>query len=147
MATKRTKRFLSVSALTMVVAILALITRAGPALAGKAAIAPLVTGNCLQDIYSLSAKQKLSCTANDVRIAAVANVRHLDGTAFPACNLGESVSFLADFLVVTNSKSTRSNIGLYFGTAAQGTALTGACTDSIVAPQHRSGPSYLNSFP
>jgi hypothetical protein len=98
---------------------------------------PAAADNCLQNEFTASgATQKLSCTANDVRIAAVENVRHLDGSVFPACNLGETISFLADFLVVTSSKSSRSNIGLYFGTAAQGTALNGTCTDSIVAPQH-----------
>ncbi len=32
-------------------------------------------GNCLQDEFSLSAPQKLGCTAGDVKVAKVINVR------------------------------------------------------------------------
>jgi hypothetical protein len=111
--------------------------RASPASAGKTTIRALTPApNCLQDEFSLTATQKLSCTANDVRVAAVTNIRNTNGTPLPACNSGDTVSFLADFLVVTSSKSSRSNIGLYFGTAAQGTALTGTCTDAVIALPH-----------
>lgn len=37
----------------------------------SAAAAYVQNGNCLQDEYNLVNKQKLECTANDVRIAAV----------------------------------------------------------------------------
>jgi hypothetical protein len=130
-------RSFTLTFLTIAVALLFLM-RASPALAaGKTTIRALTPApNCLQDEFSLTATQKLNCTANDVRVAAVTNIRNTNGTPLPACNSGSTVNFLADFLVVTSSNSSRSNIGLYFGTAAQGTALTGTCTDAVIAPPH-----------
>lgn len=93
-------------------------------------------GNCVQDEYQAAGNsQKLNCTANDVRVAKAINVRGLDGTPLTTCNAGSNFSFIADFLVQTTAKSTRSNIGLYFATAAgQTTALTGQCSDNIIPP-------------
>src|SRR6266481_9527751 len=112
--------------LTFVAAMTALLLRASPASAQ----------NCLQNEYALTAKQKLNCSANDVRVAEVTNIRHLDGSALTTCNQGETFNFLADFKIVTSSTSSRSNIGLYFATQNQANALSGTCTHSIIAPQH-----------
>jgi len=120
------KRLIGLCSLTILIGVLGLLLHASPVSAG----------NCLQDEFSLQAPQKLGCTANDVRVAAVTNIRHLDGTPLTTCNEGEMFNFLADFKVVTSSTSSRSNIGLYFATQNQANALSGTCTDSIIAPQH-----------
>jgi len=96
---------------------------------------PAFAGNCLQDEYNLTAKQTLGCTANDVRVAKVINVRDpVTGLPKTTCTPG-TFAFLADFLVQTTSSSARSNIGLYFQkdpTAAS--ALSGTCSDNILTP-------------
>lgn len=103
------------------------------ALSLLAAPASAAGNNCLQDEYSKTASQKLTCTANDVKVAKVINIRHLDGTPLTSCNSGSTFSFIADFLVQTSSKSSRSNIGLYFATASgQSNALKGQCSDNVI---------------
>jgi hypothetical protein len=91
--------------------------------------------NCLQDEYSQTAKQTLGCTANDVSVAKVINVRSpVTGLPIKTCTPG-NFNFLADFLVETTSTSSRSNIGLYFQTNPQATdALSGTCSDNILTP-------------
>jgi len=92
---------------------------------------------CVQDQYQKVNKQKLNCTANDVRIAKVTNVRDpLTGQPITTCNGGSTFNFLADFEIVTSSSQARENIGLYIATNSQTTALTGACVDNIVSPLH-----------
>ena len=95
--------------------------------------------NCLQDEYTLAGNsQNVNCTAGDVRIAAVKNV-HVIGGVGNKCLAGQPFSFIADFEILTTSKSSRSNVGLYFGTGTgpnQVGALKGTCTDAIIAPQH-----------
>src|SRR5437868_7345922 len=60
---------------------------------------PAFAGNCLQDEYSLTARQTLNCTANDVRVAKVINVRDPNtGLPITTCTPG-TFTFLADFLV------------------------------------------------
>jgi hypothetical protein len=98
----------------------------------------------VQDQYNKVNRQNLGCTANDVRVAKVINVRNPDGSARASCIGGSSFSFVADFLVETTSKSSRSNIGLYFSefdASVQPTALTGSCSDNIIAPPHKSSDS------
>jgi len=124
--------------LWIVFALLAMAILAAPAFASN---------NCLQDEYSLQQSQKLNCTANDVRVAAVApNIRDLNGNVLgtgvcdtsngPCCIQGSEISFLADFEIVTTSSSSRSNIGLYFASQGQASALTGTCVDNIISPPH-----------
>src|SRR5215470_3115392 len=101
---------------------------------------PAFAGNCLQDEYTASGGGGLQCTANDVQLAAVKNVQVIGGVG-NKCLAGQQFSFIADFEVITTSNKTRSNIGLYFGTgtgANQNGALSGTCTDSIIAPLHTS---------
>lgn len=115
--------------LSFVFALLALAVLAAPAFAQS---------NCLQDEYTASGGGKLQCTANDVQLAAVKNVQVIGGVG-NKCLAGQTFSFIADFEVVTTSSKTRSNIGLYFGTgvgANQIGALSGSCSDSIIAPLH-----------
>lgn len=53
--------------------------------------APLVSAsdNCIQDVWkSHDNKQKLTCTANDVRVAFADNVRDLDGNTLTQCLSG-----------------------------------------------------------
>jgi hypothetical protein len=107
--------------------------------------APAFGQNCLQDQYTASGGGKLQCTANDVSIAAVKNVQVIGGVG-NKCLAGQPFSFTADFEILTTSKSSRSNIGLYFGTGTgtgQIGALSGTCTDSIIAPQHPCAPGSL----
>lgn len=112
--------------------------RLGIALAAAAMLA--TTGfaqTCLQDEYNKVNKQKLTCTANDVRIAQVTNIRDpLTGKALTTCFQGTQFNFLADFEIVTSSTSSRSNIGMYIATASTTQALTGTCVDNIIQPQH-----------
>ena len=100
---------------------------------------PAFAQNCLQDEFTLAGNsQSVNCTAGDVRIAAVKNV-HVIGGVGNKCLAGQPFSFIADFEILTTSKSSRSNVGLYFGTGTgpnQVGALKGTCTDAIVAPQH-----------
>jgi hypothetical protein len=118
--------------LTLILVLLAMAILAVPAFAQ----------NCLQDEFTASGGGKLQCTANDVSIAAVKNVQVIGGVG-NKCLAGQLFSFIADFEILTTSKSSRSNVGLYFGTgtgANQKGALSGACTDSIIAPQHPCAP-------
>jgi len=116
---------------------------------GKFTLAPLIcclvlglsksatAQTCVQDQYNKVNKQKLNCTANDVRIAKVANVRDpITGKAITTCNAGSPFSFLADFEIVTTSSQARENVGLYIATNSQTTALSGSCVDNIVSPLH-----------
>ena len=100
---------------------------------------PAFAGNCLQEEYNLSTKQSLNCTANDVRVAKVINVRDPQtGLPITTCTPG-SFSFLADYLVQTTATSSRSNIGLYFQTNPEATdALFGTCSDNIITANNSS---------
>src|SRR5260370_1913983 len=97
---------------SLICVLLALAILATPAFAGSAD--PTL---CLQTQYNQVQKQKLNCSANDVRVAAVSNVRALDGSALSTCIEGSKFSFVADFNVVTTANATnaggRDNIGLY----------------------------------
>jgi hypothetical protein len=93
---------------------------------------------CLQEEYNTVNKQKLNCTANDVRIAQVTNIRDpLTGNKLTSCQSGQTFNFLADFTIVTTSSQARENIGLYIATASETTALTGKCVDNIISPKHQ----------
>ena len=92
---------------------------------------------CLQNEYNLVQKQKLNCTANDVRIAQVTNIRDpLTGAKLTSCIAGSTFNFLADFEIVTTSSQARENIGLYIATASTTQALTGSCVDNVIQPPH-----------
>ena len=101
---------------------------------------------CLQDEYNVVNKQKLNCSANDVKVAAVTNIRDLNGNALSTCIEGSTFSFVADFNVITTANAAnaggRDNIGLYFQTdPTKATALSGTCVDNIIAPIHACGSS------
>ncbi len=123
MDNRKRKSLLRVAELTVFVAFLALVARATPALADK----------CLKDAYGKS----VQCTANDVSIAYADNPRNLNGTKLTQCTAGQKLSFVADFHVTTTATG-RENIGLYFQTAGGSNALTGTCSDNIIAPRHYS---------
>ena len=89
---------------------------------------------CLQDEYNKVNKQKLNCTANDVRIAQVTNIRDpLTGQTLTTCFQGSTFNFLADFEILTTSSQARENIGLYIATNSTTQAQTGACDDNIIS--------------
>jgi hypothetical protein len=92
--------------------------------------------NCLKDEYGKS----VTCTANDVSVAQAVNPRGLDGSPIISCEAGSTFSFIADFKIVTTA-TARENVGLYFATAGQASALTGTCTDNIISPLHDPGQS------
>ncbi len=115
-------RSFTLTFLTIAVALLFLM-RASPAAAAA---------NCLQDEFG---SKKLNCTANDVTVSFVDNVRDLNGHALPSCTPNSHFSFVADFHVVTTATS-RQNIGIYFQTAGGSTALKGTCSDNIISPLH-----------
>lgn len=107
------------------------------ALAGGLTPQPASAQTCLQNEYNLVQKQKLNCTANDVRIAAVTNIRDpLTGATLTSCIGGKAFNFLADFEIVTSSSSPRENIGLYIATNSTTQALTGSCVDHIISNNH-----------
>ena len=107
----------------------------------------LAQNNCIQDEFTQAGNtQTLGCTANDVRIAEAINTRSLDGSSLNTCTPGQTYNFIADFLVQTSSKSTRSNIGLYLGldsAAISSGALTGKCADNIIGAGDASTHRYL----
>src|SRR5690348_12989118 len=121
--------------LVLVMVLLALAALATPAFAQN---------TCLQNEYNIAAglsatstvsSNKLNCTANDVRIAQVDNVRDpATGQTLSSCVLGSHFDFIADFRIVTSSTSTRSNIGMYIATNSTTQALTGACADNLIPP-------------
>jgi len=117
------KRSASLSPPIVIIAIMVLLLQVSSASAN----------NCLKDEFG----KNVQCTANDVSIAKATNIKALDGTALKSCISGSTFSFVADFLLVTTA-SARENIGLYFATAGQSSALTGTCSDNIVAPLHAS---------
>jgi hypothetical protein len=94
---------------------------------------PAFGQTCLQQEYNQVNHQNLNCTANDVRVAKVINVRDpQSGVPITTCTPG-TFPFTADFLVQTTSSSSRSNIGLYFQTdPTAANALTGTCSDNII---------------
>src|SRR5438067_5452175 len=131
-------------------ALLAMAVLATPAFAAEAQ-------NCIQNEYNIqqgvsstntAAANRLNCTANDVRIAKVTNIRDLNGNVLgtgvcdtshgPCCIQGSQFNFIADFEVVTSSQSSRSNVGMYIVT--DGTTLADAlsvnktCADNIIPP-------------
>jgi hypothetical protein len=97
----------------------------------------------LQNEYNMVQKQKLNCTANDVRIAEVTNIRDPHtGATLTSCIGGANFNFLADFKIVTTSSQARENIGLYIATNSTTQALTGTCQDRIISQRH---PCLTNS--
>jgi hypothetical protein len=118
--------FLRGAKLAIFMVILATAARSTPALADK----------CLKDAYG----KNVQCSANDVSIAFADNPRNLDGSKLTQCTAGQKLSFVADFHVTTTA-TARENIGLYFQTAGGSNALTGTCSDNIIAPPHSSSNS------
>lgn len=112
---------------SLILALLAMVILAAPAFAAS---------TCLQDEYNNVTKQKLNCTANDVRVAEAVNIRDLSGNNFSTCFEGSTFNFIADFEIVTSSTSSRSNIGLYFANQGSTSALAtgGSCVDNIIQP-------------
>jgi len=108
------------------------------ALAGGLTPRPASAQTCLQNEYNLVQKQKLNCTANDVSIAQVTNIRDPQtGAKLTSCVSGALFNFIADFTIKTTSSQARENIGLYISTNSQTQALTGSCVDNIISPQHQ----------
>ena len=115
--------------LAILIVVLATATRSTPALADK----------CLKDAYG----KNVQCSANDVSIAFADNPRNLDGSKLTQCTAGKKLSFVADFHVTTTA-TARENIRLYFQTAGGSNALTGTCSDNIIAPPHSSSNSAVH---
>lgn len=125
--------------ISLLVVLLAMAVVATPALAQS--------NTCLQNEYNLSqgvsatstaSSNKLNCTANDVRIAEVTNIRDPQtGLTLNSCIGGSLFNFIADFKIVTTSSQDRENIGLYIATNSTTQALTGSCVDNIISPQHQ----------
>jgi hypothetical protein len=116
--------------------LLAMVILAAPAFATGA------PNLCLQTQYNTVQKQKLNCSANDVRVASVSNVTDLNGNLISTCIEGSTFSFIANFNVVTTANAAnaggRDNIGLYFQTDPSKTdALFGnTCSDNIISSLH-----------
>src|SRR6266567_881785 len=101
---------------------------------------------CIQNEYNLqqgvsatgtSGSTKLNCTANDVSIAQVTNIRDPQtGQTLSTCFQGSTFSFVADFKIKTTSSQARENVGLYIATDSTTQALTGSCVDNLISPKH-----------
>ena len=116
------------------------------------------TDNCIQDVWKAHGNtQNLTCTANDVRLAAVTNICttapdgsqccEADGCQ-PTCIEGPTpFTFTADFEVLLTAQA-RYDIGLYLGTDGDPNgdgALTGQCTDNIILPgEEATGSTFVN---
>jgi hypothetical protein len=104
--------------------------------------------NCLQSEYTFEtgSTTSLNCTANDVKIAFASNPRDAKGNPILTCVQGDTLSFIADFTVVTTATS-RQNIGLYMNTKDEpGGALTGTtCADNIISPRHDPGANGVST--
>ncbi len=125
------KRSASLSPPIVIIAIMVLLLQVSSASAN----------NCLKDEFG----KNVQCTANDVSIAKATNIKALDGTALKSCISGSTFSFVADFLLVTTA-SARENIGLYFATAGQSSALTGTCSDNISRAERSSALARLRTI-
>ncbi|NCB43582.1 MAG: DUF11 domain-containing protein, partial [Clostridia bacterium] len=83
-----------------------------------------IVGGCMEDI----AKKKLTCTAKDAPTVGVTDFTILDdGCKSP----DDTVEFSAIWSFKSNA-SQRYNIGLYFATGGQSSALNGTCSVSIL---------------
>lgn len=92
---------------------------------GSASGVQTAVGQCVQDAYGAN----VQCTANDVSIANVTNVQILDdGCTSPS----DTVTFKATWNVQSTA-TERYNIGLYFASQGQTSALTGTCAVSTLA--------------
>ena len=81
-----------------------------------------IVNSCVEDAYGSG----LNCTAKDISIANVSGIQILDdGCAFP----GDTVTFKAIWNVQSTA-SERYDIGLYFATEGQISALNGTCSVS-----------------
>jgi len=107
--------------------------------------APAFAQTCLHDeavnAGLIKPSKSLTCTAGDVRVAQVTNVRDLNGQSLSSCIEGTTFSFVADFTIVTQANAAnsggRDNVGLYFQRdPTKPDALSGSCVDNIIAPQH-----------
>lgn len=93
-----------------------------PTPGGVPAATTISGAQCIQDAAGIG----LNCTANDIDLAQVSAIEILDdGCQFP----GDTVTFRANWEVESTAQ-TRYNIGLYFATAGQSSALTGQCSVS-----------------
>lgn len=95
---------------------------------------PASAQTCIQD----KAGRSLVCTANDVRIAGAENIRNLDGDPLETCVRGQTLSFIADFRVLTGA-TARYDIGLFFasdGDPNHDGAHSGVCSVNKIDPKN-----------
>lgn len=95
-------------------------------ISGYSPVSSVVTidDKCMGDLYGSS----LNCTANDVSIASVSAVSILDdGCASPS----DSVTFKAVW-DVQSTANQRYNVGLYFASGGQTSAVNGSCSISTL---------------
>ncbi len=119
-------------------AVAALLCGAYTASADGAGNADILPGQgCMQDTAGFG----LNCTANDIRLASVANLLILDdGCSAP----GDTVSFTADFEVLLTAQA-RHDIGIWFaqdGDPNGDGAVTGSCT--AATPAYGPDPPWLD---
>ena len=108
------------------------------------------TGNgnvCAGDLFG----SKLNCTANDVAIAGVTNIRDASsGQPITTCTQGSQLDFTADFAVQVNGGVTRFDLGLYFSTDSDPNkdgAASGACSVSKLSNTNDLNFKQLDSSP
>jgi hypothetical protein len=140
--TKRSARYLSLAGLALGTVTAGVLSSgitgcSETASAGKPASAQqeqaLTDSVCIQDNWAAHGNtQRLTCTANDVRVAEATNIcvhdENGDCLDESTCIEGTDVTFTADFLIDLSAQ-TRYDIGVYFATDGGGSdgALTGQC--------------------
>jgi hypothetical protein len=87
-----------------------------------------IVDRCMEDLYG----KNLNCTANDVSIANVKNITFVDGDKCDSPS--DTVKFTAEW-EVKSTATQRYNVGLYFPTEGQTSALNGYCSITSL-PNH-----------
>ncbi|MBY6198127.1 hypothetical protein [Vibrio hangzhouensis] len=111
---------------------------------------PSVDNECMGDVSSENGISGLNCTANDIRIAEAFDIEIIEGDPTPGdgvdeCTINEPVTFTAKFKFELSAQE-RHDLGVWFATAGQANARTGACLVSTAPLFKNAGGSFINDL-
>ncbi len=111
---------------------------------------PSVDNACMGDVSSDNGISGLNCTANDIRIAEAFDINILEGDPNPddgvdECTINEPVTFTAKFKFELSAQQ-RHDLGVWFATAGQANARTGACLVSTAPLFKNEGGTFINDL-